>query len=343
MRRADVCNHRARKLPWPIDRRPWRCLRVSVIEPNALRSRHCADCRGTRIFLGLACSSSVTDLGMADMAGPMRRNITAHLTPAERQEYIDAVLQADLQAYSDGVSYWDKQDQIHQCTHNHGGNSFIPWHRELVNRYESCCSRSKPDMALHYWDWTQDPRAAVRRPGRDGGLCTDTSRSGRPTARGGTSATLHNGGVLAGSRERHRRPRRPAAVRGRARRARGIQAWPTDTSIIHRDDGDPQAQQWMTFRQAVESSHDTAHTLLRRQHLGQHQAFEDPFVFLLHRNVDRLFAMWQTAPGEEWRLDPGPGLRRPGGHRPGTAAFCSTLQPWDGTVEFGSPIAPWIG
>ena len=50
------------------------------------------------------------------MAHPVRRNI-AHLSASERQAYIDAVLQADLHAFSDGVSYWDKQDQIHQVTH----------------------------------------------------------------------------------------------------------------------------------------------------------------------------------------------------------------------------------
>ena len=91
------------------------------------------------------------------MARPIRRNI-AHLTPAERQAYIDAVLQADLHAFPGGVSYWDKQDEIHQSTHNHGGNSFLPWHRELVNRYEALLQQSNPDVALHYWDWTKDPR-----------------------------------------------------------------------------------------------------------------------------------------------------------------------------------------
>lgn len=41
------------------------------------------------------------------MAHPVRRNF-AHLTPAERQAYINAVLQADLHAFPGGVSYWDK-------------------------------------------------------------------------------------------------------------------------------------------------------------------------------------------------------------------------------------------
>ena len=90
------------------------------------------------------------------MSTPVRRNF-AHLTDAERDAYIAAVQQADLLSYADGVSYWDKQDQIHQSTHNHGGNSFLPWHRELVNRYEALLQQANPDVALHYWDWTEDP------------------------------------------------------------------------------------------------------------------------------------------------------------------------------------------
>jgi Common central domain of tyrosinase len=35
-----------------------------------------------------------------------------------------------------------------------------------------------------------------------------------------------------------------------------------------------------------------------------HLSFRDPFVFPLHANVDRLFAMWQAQPGQAWRLDP---------------------------------------
>jgi hypothetical protein len=30
----------------------------------------------------------------------------------------------------------------------------------------------------------------------------------------------------------------------------------------------------------------------------------DPLFWLHHANVDRLWAIWQTMPGQEWRLDP---------------------------------------
>lgn len=58
-----------------------------------------------------------------------------------------------------GVTWWFKQDEIHQATHVHGGPEFLPWHREIVNRLEELLRQINPQLSLHYWDWTQDPRA----------------------------------------------------------------------------------------------------------------------------------------------------------------------------------------
>jgi hypothetical protein len=62
------------------------------------------------------------------------------VSQAERNKLRDAILELDRRTYPDGVSLWDKQDQIHQATHVHGGPAFLPWHRELVNRYEALLS-----------------------------------------------------------------------------------------------------------------------------------------------------------------------------------------------------------
>ena len=55
-----------------------------------------------------------------------------------------------------GVSHWFKQDEIHQATHVHGGPEFLPWHRELVNRFEIMLRQVDPRLSLHYWDWTRN-------------------------------------------------------------------------------------------------------------------------------------------------------------------------------------------
>jgi len=52
--------------------------------------------------------------------------------------------------------------------------------------------------------------------------------------------------------------------------------------------------------------------------------------------------MWQTQPGQEWRLDPDQVY----GDQSDTAddkGILHPLQPWDGTVQFGAPIEPWVG
>jgi hypothetical protein len=90
----------------------------------------------------------------------IRRNI-ATISVEERKRFRDAIRALDMtKAYPDGVSFWDKQDQIHQATHNHGGPSFIPWHRELCNQFEALIREADKDLSLHYWDWTTDTRAS---------------------------------------------------------------------------------------------------------------------------------------------------------------------------------------
>ena len=276
------------------------------------------------------------------MSNPVRRNI-AHLTPAEIEHFVDVVRQVDNLYYPDGVSYWDKQDQIHQHTHNHGGNSFIPWHRELVNRFESLLQQVDPDIALHYWDWTDDPRVA---DDGNGGTVNLLSAQFFGTSNGlvdGPLADLHNGDVFAGSREDTGSWVDPPRAIQRFC-IPGAPAVASDAAIMASTDGIPQAQQWSTIRGQIEGAHNTAHLFfgLGSDIRDEHEAFEDPFVYMLHANVDRLWAMWQTQPGEEWRLDPDL-VYGDQSNTNDVEGILHDLQPWDGTTEIGSPLPPWTG
>ncbi|AQZ63063.1 putative tyrosinase [[Actinomadura] parvosata subsp. kistnae] len=270
----------------------------------------------------------------------MRRNV-AHLSQAERDAFVAAVRKADLLSYADGVSYWDKQDQIHQGTHNHNGPSFIPWHRELCNRFERLLQQVDPGVALHYWDWTQDPRAADDGNGGTVDLTTDNFFGTAGGLLQGVLAALHNGDQVQGSRDDTGNPADPppAIKRFCDPGAPGVDS---DAMILASGDALPQAQQWPAFRTALESSHNTAHGFFGpgSNIFDPHKSFEDPFVFLLHSNVDRLFAMWQTQPGREWRLDQAQ-VYGSETNSSGPRGILHNLQPWDGTVEFGSPIPPW--
>jgi len=268
------------------------------------------------------------------MSRPVRRNI-AHLNDAERTKYIDAVVAADQRFWSGGdVSYWDFQDLSHQTTHVHGGPKFLLWHRELCNRWEKLLQEIDPDVALHYWDWTTDPRASANGSGGTTDLSVDTfmgTMNGNVT---GKLAPLHNGGLFNGSRDQTGLPKDPPQTIERHLPPGPPAGVDTDNNIIHTGDAFPQAQQWHEFRRRLEQIHGGVHVAFGPGNIGDpsgHEAFQDPFVFLLHANVDRLYAMWQTQPGQEWRLN----VATVYGVEASTTGIDgltgNTLAPWDGS------------
>ena len=97
----------------------------------------------------------------------IRRNI-ATVDEEERGLFRDALIALHAEFHfagsredrpAGGVSYWFKQDEIHQGTHVHGGPAFLTWHRELVNRFEGLLHLFDNSLSLHYWDWNDDPTA----------------------------------------------------------------------------------------------------------------------------------------------------------------------------------------
>ena len=286
------------------------------------------------------------------MTKPVRRNI-AHLTDAERAKYINAVVQADQRFWSGGVvSYWDFQDLSHQTTHVHSeppafnNAKFLLWHRELCNRYEALLQQIDPDVALHYWDWTTDPRSSPNGSGGTTDLSVNTFMGTMNTGVGtvnmngdisaavaGVLAPLHNGGLLAGSREATGQPQNPPQTLRRNMLA-GPGTTTTDLSILLASDGFAQPQQWQQFRRRLESVHGGVHVQFGPGNIGDpsgHKAFNDPMVFLLHANVDRLYAMWQCQPNQEWRLDVNQIYGTDAATTGENGLSGDTLAPWDGS------------
>jgi hypothetical protein len=73
----------------------------------------------------------------------LRENISK-VSKDERNKLINAFIKLnssefkfpgfkDYKPFPGGVTYWFKQDEIHQATHVHGGPAFLPWHRELIH------------------------------------------------------------------------------------------------------------------------------------------------------------------------------------------------------------------
>lgn len=281
----------------------------------------------------------------------IRRNIlSAAVSPAERQAFVDAIVELNQRQYpgtrtefpAGGVSYWFKMDEIHQATHVHGGAAFLPWHRELCNLFESLLRQVNPYLSLHYWDWNQDISPLFPLFGNMSGEAGEPWLGGHfydPAAPGDNwrDENVHSNPfnpVWTGNYPLHANPADPPKTRARAVQAGvppvGTAAWPSDTAFTGAGD-------FSVFTSLMQgptgNAHSAAHSWLG---LGNaHTSFRDPLVFLLHSNVDRLWAMWQTQPGHSGRLDPDHAYD-PLSMDPEILAL---LLPWSGTGPW--PTRPW--
>ena len=248
----------------------------------------------------------------------IRRNI-AHVDPLERALLRDALIQLNRRAFlgsrtdpiPGGVTFWFKQDEIHQATHVHHGPEFLPWHREIVNRLEQMLRQINPQLSLHYWDWTQDPRSIPN--ANLGGGTAGTLNLFTPDFMGfgGTSPQPIGEPWLGagyydpqagtpGHPDRDAVPPNPADPPKAVNRS--VNGSPFS---IAQDDAVLAKTDYADMRNetdGLERLHNGAHGFVNMG--GPHISFRDPFVFLLHSNVDRLFARWQTDPAHPERLDP---------------------------------------
>ena len=253
----------------------------------------------------------------------IRRNL-AKVSVAERDLFIDAIIQLHTNpayVYPGGVTYWGKQDEIHQATHVHGGPAFMPWHRELCNRFEELLRLVHPQLSLHYWDWTTDPRHT---PDDNGGFVNLFTPQFMGGANGPAGVPL-------------------TAFAGVTRNISGHTAPPFTAPSVSNDNtnlmagsGAPQTDQYSLFDDAVQGDHNGVHPYVGGTIGPAHTAFEDPFVFLLHSNVDRLFAQWQmnnNSFGNEWRLNPDDVY----GNKTSDPEILESLEPWAG----GKGTRPW--
>jgi len=256
----------------------------------------------------------------------IRRNI-AQVSEEERLRFLSAILALDsTKVYGDGVTYWDKQEDIHKDAHAagqdvHTGPAFLPWHRELCNRFEALIRDVDPALSLHYWDWTTDPRHT---PDGKGGFVNLFSTSFMGSSSGDAGYPLQDFESTEGGG--HTKIWRDLIA--------GAPAIGSDNSIVTAGNALPLAQQYNAMDSALKAAHGYAHSLYIRGTIGQsHFSFHDPFVFLLHSNVDRLWALWQVAPGHPERLDP----NQVYGDQSTAPSIVANLEPWSG----GTPLRPW--
>jgi hypothetical protein len=156
---------------------------------------------------------------------------------------------------------------------------------------------------------------------------------------------FYNLGQLAGSRQEtnpNPDPTRPPMHLLRDIRAGSpmqgtvAQRIPNDGTLVA--SGGSSTDGYTRFREALESAHDRVHDYIGGTIAQPHSAFEDPFVFLLHSNVDRLYASWQLMrvgiwEQVSWRLEAASVY----GQESSEPAITELLQPWAGSRA----MIPW--
>ncbi len=239
-----------------------------------------------------------------------RRNAKS-VSATERQAYRDAVIAIQTDPafrYSDGMPYFEKQNVVHNSGPEHGNPAFLPWHREMVNRFEERLREHDPLLTLLYWAFTEDPTAGTN-------LFTNNFM-------GTSNGTV--GGPLG------------AALPTTVSRNVGAQSCIFDSDATLLGFG-----AYPGFANRVEDwprNHDCAHG-----HIGgfggnisaPSTAVQDPFFFQLHGNVDRHWATWQRDGADPARLDPVAVY----GADSSNSRINADMRPWNGS--FGVP--PWTG
>jgi hypothetical protein len=256
-----------------------------------------------------------------------RRNI-AHISENEILHFIKALTTLNTNKYRfpgkrddkpfvGGVTYWFKQDEIHQATHVHGGPAFLPWHRELCNRFEKLLRQANPSVSLHYWDWNDDPENIKQKNGGTLNLFTKhlmgkaRGEAGQPWL----GAKFYNPSLDPKKDHyrgedpfdiEHANPYDPPITLTREKQKGTLKdfikknsgKFYTDQEIINSDT-------YPEMRTKLEIIHNYAHVYIGGVIGDPHTSFRDPFVFLLHSNVDRIFAAWQSVKKHyQWRQDP---------------------------------------
>ncbi|GJM33359.1 MAG: hypothetical protein DHS20C18_23600 [Saprospiraceae bacterium] len=263
----------------------------------------------------------------------IRKNAN-NITTEERERFLNAMVRLNetfeafdpyVGIHADGASINHFFCLNFTCSSNRSAPSFLPWHRALILRIEQDLQAIEPSAALHYWKY-DEPAPNVFHPDFMGRY--DASLT--PPINISMSNPLSTWNTTSG----------PNISRGPSYNDQTGR--PTIfTDIDHFSSMGSSVTTFQLFRQILEgTSHADAHnnTGSTNGWIGDFfRSPNDPLFYMLHSNVDRIWAKWQS--------------RGAGRYEPErTAAFSpqgSFPSPASGSVHIGGyvmdPMWPWNG
>jgi tyrosinase len=248
----------------------------------------------------------------------IRKNAN-RLTPGERDRFVSAFARLNNQGAGRFADFREMHTAV-SSPQAHGAPGFLPWHRAYLLDLERELQAIDPSVALPYWRFDQPAPNIFTREFL------------------GVSDTI---GTVQFSASNPLRFWRTDGVQGINRRpffstATAPPGLRTESQTLAL--GNP-GNQYRLFRSMEGNPHGTAHTRFGGSISSVPTAARDPLFFLLHCNVDRLWAKWQQQYG---RFDPAQAAAydsnptNPIGHN-----LPDTMWPWNGiTGGARPPTAP---
>lgn len=275
-------------------------------------------------------------LGRAALMVRVRKNANA-LTAEEQNRFLSALAALNSSPFGNYL--------LHQTIHSiasaqaHGGPAFLPWHRAALLRIERELQAIDPSVALPYWKF-DDPAANMFHPDAMG--ISDQTGANAHLARFNPTNPLFTWTIEGFSgiqRKPNYLPTSGAPVN-------------SELTTLALGAG------YTAFRAMEGNPHNPSHTSTGGGFWlsSVPTAVRDPLFFLLHCNIDRLWAKWQWINN---RFDPtlvdsySPQGTYPGTGSPGPGHYAlNRMWPWNGLTGApypstapggGLPISPVVG
>lgn len=259
--------------------------------------------------------TAATLVGSVQVMVRIRKNANT-LTPGERDRIVSALAQLNNQGAGRFTDFRDMHTNV-SSPQAHGAPAFLPWHRAYLLDLERELQAIDPSVALPYWRFDQPAPNIFTREflGVSNAIGTVQFSPSNPLQFWRTDGVQ---GI-------NRRPffstvGAPPGLRTEAQ-----------TLAL--------GNQYPGFRTLEGNPHGSAHTSFGGSISSIQTAARDPLFFLLHCNVDRLWAKWQRQVG---RFDPARAASydsnpaNPIGHN-----LPDTMWPWNGiTGGARPPTAP---
>ena len=252
------------------------------------------------------------------------------LTPSERSRFTTALARLNNQGMGPFQSFRDMHRENAALRQAHGAPGFLAWHRAYLLDLERELQRLDPGVALPYWRFDRPAPALFSADflGESGPSGTVTFSPTNLLAQWQTDGAP---GIT-------RTPDFDPGTSGAGVATQGqtlIMGGPPPNSIF--DNGTPVGG----FDDMEGNPHGRAHSSFDGWLAGRSTAPRDPLFFLLHCNVDRLWAAWQFLNDRFDGTQPATYFFRGAAGEPGATLIGHNLQdtmwPWDDDRTFPRP------